>query len=231
MVQAEHELLRELGEPSALPSARLGGVEVKLARGVIGVLTEGGGSGGRKGQARERVARREATTRGTTFDSREARGPWDETGRGAGGRVHRGARKKTRTRARSRRARRVAHLARGVRHGEAELGARAGAIHRAPETEERGSGSAVARASEKMSRADDGETGAADGDDRVTLGVRTLRSRRRECEELAGASARAKWTPGRSARGRRIQNRTRTAERSKTRSLFVIRQPARDVHG
>ena len=49
MVQAEHELLRELGEPSALPSARLRGVEVELARGVVLVLWRGRRGRGKDG--------------------------------------------------------------------------------------------------------------------------------------------------------------------------------------
>jgi hypothetical protein len=38
VVQTEYQLLRELREARALPTARLGRVEVELARGVIGIL-------------------------------------------------------------------------------------------------------------------------------------------------------------------------------------------------
>ena len=41
VVQAQDELLGELGEARALPSARLRGVEVELARGVVLVLWRG----------------------------------------------------------------------------------------------------------------------------------------------------------------------------------------------
>ena len=46
MVEAEDQLLGELGEARALPSTRLGGVEVQLARGVVRILRRRGRGGG-----------------------------------------------------------------------------------------------------------------------------------------------------------------------------------------
>lgn len=229
MVQAEHELLRELGEPSALPSARLGGVEVKLARGVIGVLMERRGSEGRKGQERERGrgGRRRRAGRRLT---RGRRKPLGREGTGAGGRVHRGARKK-RERARGR-------------------GAPA-ASRTSPEacaTEKRSLEPAPERFIARRRRRTWKWKCRCSGE-REDVSSRRRRNRRRRrrrpsdarCADLALASTRVRGTrgrecacevdPGRSARGRRIQNRIRTAERSKTSILFVIRQRARDVHG
>ena len=49
VVQAQDELLGELGEARALPSARLRGVEVELARGVVLVLWRGRRGRGKDG--------------------------------------------------------------------------------------------------------------------------------------------------------------------------------------
>ena len=46
VVEAEDQLLGELGEARALPSTRLGGVEVQLARGVVRILRRRGRGGG-----------------------------------------------------------------------------------------------------------------------------------------------------------------------------------------
>ena len=59
VVQAQDELLVELGEARALPSARLRGVEVELARGVVLVLWRGRRGRGKDGAMDEWAPRAE----------------------------------------------------------------------------------------------------------------------------------------------------------------------------
>jgi hypothetical protein len=100
VVQTQDELLGELREPRALPSSGLRGVEVELTRGIVRVLRSSGGW----------VS---AWLKRLTFFSVALRGRRDEGARGFGAGINA----------------RISHLACGVSHGEAELGARRWTIH------------------------------------------------------------------------------------------------------
>jgi hypothetical protein len=100
VVQTQDELLGELREPRALPSSGLRGVEVELTRGIVRVLRSSG-------------AWVSAWLKRLTFFSVALRGRRDEGARGFGAGINA----------------RISHLACGVSHGEAELGARRWTIH------------------------------------------------------------------------------------------------------
>ena len=86
VVQPKHELLRELGEARALPPARLGRVEVELARGVIGILRFIGKRFSNRFFSHEGCVHTKARSRRSFRRARTGRDERDAAARG-GGRV------------------------------------------------------------------------------------------------------------------------------------------------